>query len=71
MEIQDILGHLAELNAETQEQLFQLNRAKAQVEAIGVFVGSLGNIEIQLKRIADAVGSLDETGITCWTREQK
>jgi len=63
MEINDVLGHLAELNVETQEQLFQLNLAKAQVEAIGVLVGALGHIETKLEKINHQLEVINRYGL--------
>jgi len=64
MEIKDVLGQMAELNAETQEQLFQLNLAKHQVNATGVLVGVLGNIETQLEKINHQFEVLNRYGLT-------
>jgi hypothetical protein len=71
MEIKEILSGLSDIYTENQDQLFQARIAKAQVEAIGVLVGALGNIETQLQRIAAATESLNETGIETWTNIKK
>ena len=51
MEIKDITDKLETTNTETREQEFQIELAKAQVNAIGVLVGALGNIETQLVKL--------------------
>jgi hypothetical protein len=74
MEIEEIKGivtYLLEQNAENNHEVLEIRSATAYVEAIGVLVGVLGKIEVQLKRIADAIESLDKTGIETWTQIKK
>ena len=60
MEIKEILEKIENTQIETQQQHFELGVLKAQINAIGVLVSALGNIEAdligiddRLKRLAD------------------